>query len=223
MVFHWEEKHRLPKKTQTGLSQNSYCTVYVLQVRRLSAEKNKYAPSQIITMDETPIWSDMVSATIRLIRQARKQSRWRQLAKKICRKLREPMVVFKNAKCETSAVKKEFRRHIVVASSKNAFTRHLLAWDSFECHIERSVACSLKSNRINVVLVPGGCIPSTLRHLTRAGTSHLEPQHAPRSTTNGSLRLESTSKSKAEIWKPHLGELFCNGSLVRGLIYQPIW
>ena len=36
---------------------------YVLQVRRLSRERNKYAPSQIIAKDETPIWSDMVSAT----------------------------------------------------------------------------------------------------------------------------------------------------------------
>ena len=35
---------------------------YVLQVRRLQA-RNRYSPCNIIAMDETPVWSDMVSET----------------------------------------------------------------------------------------------------------------------------------------------------------------
>ena len=35
---------------------------FVLQVRRLSSKHN-YQPADIITMDETPVWSDMISDT----------------------------------------------------------------------------------------------------------------------------------------------------------------
>ena len=85
---------------------------------------------------------------------------------------------------KSSAMKKEYRRHAGVASSKNAwmnnelthvwvesvlgtvaFARRLLAWDSFECHIKGSVTCSLKSKRIDVVVVRSG-LPSTYRHPT---------------------------------------------------------
>ena len=36
--------------------------MYVLQVRRMQ-EKNQYSANNIIAMDETPVWSDMVSQT----------------------------------------------------------------------------------------------------------------------------------------------------------------
>ena len=79
----------------------------------------------------------------------------------------KPMVVFKGTKSETTATNKEFRRRAIVASSANAwmntelthawiesvlrpiaFACRLLAWHSFECHMEESVA-KLKSMRID--------------------------------------------------------------------------
>ena len=86
------------------------------------------------------------------------------------------MVVFKGAKREVAALKQEFQHQAVVALSANgwmdteltkmwvdsvlgsfAFNRRLLAWDSFECHMEDSITESLKSNKIDRVIVPGGC------------------------------------------------------------------
>ena len=86
------------------------------------------------------------------------------------------MVVFKGAKREVAALNEEFKRRAVVSTSVNgwmdtelthtwinsvlgafSFNRRLLAWDSFECHIEDSVTDSLKSKKIDRVIVPGGC------------------------------------------------------------------
>ena len=136
-------------------------------------------------MDKTSVWSDMVSETtvnstgnktITMKTTGHKKSgvSVRLPAKADCTKLK-PMVVFKGAKREISAMNKGFRRHAVVASSKNAwmntelthvwigsvlgsvtFTRCLLAWDSFECHTEGSVASSLKSKSIDVEVCSGG-------------------------------------------------------------------
>ena len=68
------------------------------------------------------------------------------------------MVVFRGAKREVAALNQEFKQQAVVATSANAwmdtgltevwidsvlgsfsFNRRLLAWDSFECHIEESI------------------------------------------------------------------------------------
>ena len=38
-----------------------------------------------------------------------------------------------------------------------SFGRRLLAWDSYECHMNRKVAASLKSSKIDQVIIPGGC------------------------------------------------------------------
>ena len=38
-----------------------------------------------------------------------------------------------------------------------SFTRRLLAWDSYECHIEDSANESLKAKKVDCVIVPGGC------------------------------------------------------------------
>ena len=88
----------------------------------------------------------------------------------------KPMVVFKGAKREVAALNEEFKGRAVVATSANAwldseltivwinsvlgsfsFNRRLLAWDSYECHIEDTVTEALKSKKINRVIVPGGC------------------------------------------------------------------
>ena len=158
---------------------------YIIQVRRLQ-EKQSYAPSHIIAMDETPVWCDMVSETtidatgkktITLKTTGHEKSRVSVcLAAKADGTKLKPMVVFKGAKREVAALNQEFKRRAVVATSANAwmnteltkvwidsvlgsfsFDRRLLAWDSFECHIEESIGQALQSKKIDRVIVPGGC------------------------------------------------------------------
>ena len=37
------------------------------------------------------------------------------------------------------------------------FHRRVLAWDSYECHIEDTVKMSLNTKKIDIAIVPGGC------------------------------------------------------------------
>ena len=86
------------------------------------------------------------------------------------------MVVFKGAKREVAALSQQFKFKAVVATSDNAwmnteltqvwinstlgalsFNRRLLAWDSYECHIEDSANESLKAKKVDRLIAPGGC------------------------------------------------------------------
>ena len=86
----------------------------------------------------------------------------------------KPMVVFRGGKREVAKLKEEFQHRAIVATSANgwmnteltkvwvdsvvgafAFNRRLLAWDSYECHMEDSITESLKSKKIDPVIVPG--------------------------------------------------------------------
>ena len=88
----------------------------------------------------------------------------------------KPRVVFKGAKREVTALNQEFKGPAVVATFANAwmdseltivwinsvlgsfsFNRRLLAWDSYECHIEDTITEALMSKKIDHVIVPGGC------------------------------------------------------------------
>ena len=88
----------------------------------------------------------------------------------------KPFIVFGGAKREVEALNKEFRSHCVIVSSSNAwmneefttryvetvlgklsFALRLLAWDSFECHIMDSIKKRLKDNKMDSVIIPGGC------------------------------------------------------------------
>lgn len=158
---------------------------YVIQVRRLQ-EKHKYRASDIIAMDETPVWCDMISETtidatgkksITLKTTGHEKARVSVcLAAKADGTKLKPMVVFKGGKPEVAVLKQEFQHRAVVATSANgwmdteltkvwvdsvlgafAFNRRLLAWDSYECHIEDSITESLKSKKFDRVIVPGGC------------------------------------------------------------------
>lgn len=92
---------------------------YIIQVRRLQ-EKQSYAPSHIIAMDETPVWCDMVSETtidatgkktITLKTTGHEKSRVSVcLAAKADGTKLKPMVVFKGAKKEVAALNQEFKR-----------------------------------------------------------------------------------------------------------------
>ena len=158
---------------------------YVIQVRRLQ-EKHKYSASDVIAMDETPVWCDMISETtvdtsgkktITLKSTGHEKARVSVcLAAKADGTKLKPMVVFKGGKREVAKLKQEFQHRAIVATSANgwmdaeltkvwvdsvvgafAFNRRLLAWDSYECHIGDSITESLKSKKIDPVIVPGGC------------------------------------------------------------------
>lgn len=158
---------------------------YVIHVRRLQT-KYKYNATDIIAMYETPVWCDMVSEsavdstgkkTIILKSAGHEKSRvsvW--LAAKADGTKLKPMVVFKGGKREVSVLKEEFKQRAIVATSTNgwmdgeitkvwvdsvlgafSFNRRLLAWDSYECHVEDAVTQALRSKKIDSVIVPGGC------------------------------------------------------------------
>ena len=38
-----------------------------------------------------------------------------------------------------------------------SFKPRLLRWDPYECHIEDTIKKSLATNKIDIVIVPGGC------------------------------------------------------------------
>lgn len=148
---------------------------YIIQVRQLQIKHN-YAPCNIIAMDETPVWCDMISETtvdkggiktVTLKTTGQEKSRVSVvLAAKAEGTKLKPMVVFKGAKREVAALNQEFKGRAVVATSANAwmdskltivwinsvlgsfsFNRRLLAWDSYECHIEDTITEDVKENR----------------------------------------------------------------------------
>ena len=84
--------------------------------------------------------------------------------------------VFPGAKRETKQLNEEFKNKCYVASSVNgwmnedlthdwvqgvlgkfSFSRRMLAWDSFKCHITDSIKQELAQAKIDPVIVPGGC------------------------------------------------------------------
>lgn len=85
---------------------------YIIQVRRLQIKHN-YAPCNIIAMDETPVWCDMISETtvdksgiktVTLKTTGQEKSRVSVvLAAKADGTKLKPMVVFKGAKREVAA------------------------------------------------------------------------------------------------------------------------
>ena len=116
-------------------------------------------------MDETPVWCGMLSETT--VDVTGKKS---ITLKSTGHEKARVSVVFTGAKREVAALKQEFQHRAVVASSANgwmdteltkiwvdsvlgsfAFNGRLLAWDSYECHMEDSIAESLKSKKIDRV------------------------------------------------------------------------
>ena len=88
----------------------------------------------------------------------------------------KPFIVFPGAKRESKALNDESKTKCVVASSINgwmseeltvslvkgvlgqfSFTRRMLAWDSFRCHVLDSVKQELNRAKIDPVIVPRGC------------------------------------------------------------------
>ena len=103
----------------------------VIQARRLQ-EKHKYKASDIIAIDETPVWCNMFSEigtvhatgkksiTLKSTGHERARASVCLAAKANGTKLK-PLVVFKEAKREVAALKQEFQNQAVVASSANGW------------------------------------------------------------------------------------------------------
>lgn len=137
-------------------------------------------------MDETPVWCDMISETtvnksgiktVTLKTTGHEKSRISVvLAAQADGTKLKPMVAFKGAKREVAALNQELKGRAAVATSANVWmgseltivwinsvlgsfslNRRLLAWDSYECHIEDTFTEVLTSKKINHVIVPGGC------------------------------------------------------------------
>lgn len=158
---------------------------YILQIRWQQG-KIAYHDKDIIAMDETVVWQDMVSnttvdnigeSTIRL-----KTTGHEKTKVSVClaaegdgTKLK-PFIVFPGAKRESKALNDEFKTKCAVGSSINGWmneeltvswvkgilgqfslTRRMLAWDSFRCHVLDSVKQELNCAKIDPVIVPGGC------------------------------------------------------------------
>ena len=158
---------------------------YVLRVRRLRLQHN-YKLEDIYAMDETPVWSDMVSnSTVEKVGAktvTMKSTGHEKSRVSVCLTAKgdgvklKPFIVFKGAKRDVEALNKEFHGKCVVASSENgwmntpltnnwvekvlgsfSFRQRFLAWDTYECHLEESVTTSLRKKKIDVALIPGGC------------------------------------------------------------------
>ena len=158
---------------------------YAMHVRRLS-EKFQLNNSSIIAMDETPIWSDMVSSTTVDLSGTKgvplKTTGHEKVKVSVCLAARgdgtklKLFVVFAGAKHESKALHEEYKRQCSVASSANgwmneelttrwvneivgafSFNKRLLAWDSYGAHMTESVSCHLKEISTVSVIVLGGC------------------------------------------------------------------
>ena len=158
---------------------------YILRVRRLR-EKFSYQPADMIAFDETPIWADMISnttvdvtgkKTITLKSTGHEKLRVTVgLAAKGDGTKLKPIIVFKGNIRQVQSLQKEFQSKCMIASTKNGwmdtnltnawtnsvlgqfhFRRRLLAWDTYECHLQPSVQASLKAKKIDTALIPGGC------------------------------------------------------------------
>ncbi|RMX42811.1 hypothetical protein pdam_00022497 [Pocillopora damicornis] len=121
----------------------------------------QYSQSDIIAMDKTAVWQDMLSSTtvdnvdgIKL----------------------KPFIVFPGATKETKQLNEKFKNKCYAASSVNGwmnehltrdwlqgalgkflFTCRITAWDFFKCHITESIKQELAQTKIDPVIVPGGC------------------------------------------------------------------
>ena len=103
---------------------------YVLHARRLTS-KHKYLASNIIAMDETAVWADMVANTtvddIGTRSVSLKTTGHEKVRVSVCLSAKadgtnlKPMIVFDGAKRESKALNEEFKSRFVVASSKNAW------------------------------------------------------------------------------------------------------
>ena len=106
----------------------------------------------------------------------------------------KPFIVFPGAKKETKQLNEEFKNKCSIVSPVNgwmnedltrdwvrgvsgkfSFTRRMLAWDSFKCHITDSIKQELAHAKIDPVIVLGDCT-KYIQPLTWHGISPSRPK-----------------------------------------------
>ena len=145
-----------------------------------------FKASQIYAMDETPVSQDLVGTTtvtkVGSQDVVLKSTGHEKARVSVCLTARadgtklKPFIVFKGAKREVATLNQEFRGKCILASSEDewmntplilewvqkvlgsfSFNERLLAWDSYECHMEQTVSKDLKAKKIESLIIPGGC------------------------------------------------------------------
>ncbi|KAG7269084.1 hypothetical protein CRUP_002942 [Coryphaenoides rupestris] len=140
----------------------------------------------IIAMDETAVWFDMVSPStvdkrgaksVALKTTGREKSHLTVvLAAKADGTKLKPYIVFKGAKRDVKAMQQQVPRAVIATSvngwmndtltthwllnvvGKFSFTPRVLVWDSYRCHISAATKAELKSGyNITTAVIPGGC------------------------------------------------------------------
>ena len=158
---------------------------YILNARRLF-RLHQYTPADVISMDETAVWCDMLSSTtvdkVGTKTISMKTTGHEKLKVSVCLAAKgdgtklKPLIVFKGAVKESKLLDAEFKACCRVTSSSNAwmneeltelwvdnilgsfsFRRRLLSWDTFSCHFTDKIKTKLSKNKVDVALVPGGC------------------------------------------------------------------
>ena len=147
----------------------------------------EYQLGNIIAMDETAVWNDMISNTSVEKRGAHtvhmKTTGHEKSKVTVCLTAsadgskKKPFFVFKGGKREVKRLHEEYKARCSVGTSVNGwmneelterycrevlgtFTfgrRRLLAWDTFRCHLTPEVRETLNKGKIDPVIVPGGC------------------------------------------------------------------
>ena len=161
----------LRRKTTTAQKDPSLLVdrlvAFIVHVRRLQ-KVYYYAESAIVAMDETPVWSDMISNTTVEITGSKdvpmKSTDHEKVRVSVCLAAKldstkcKPFIVFAGAKRELKSLNDEYRKKCYVTGSPNgwmneeltlrwcdealgqfSFQRCLLVWDSFEAHMTNAV------------------------------------------------------------------------------------
>ena len=136
-------------------------------------------------MDETPVLSDMVASMTVATTGRRDVSLKYTGHEKACLAAKadgsklKPYIVCRGAVCECKALQNDFKGRCIVTASANgwmnteltldwinkvvgpfAFCQRVLAWDTYTCHMEDTVAEDLKRKKVDVVFVLRGCTKS---------------------------------------------------------------
>ena len=157
----------------------------VMHARRLQRQYN-FAPHNIVAMNETAVWNDMVSETTVGATVAKdapvKYTGHEKVRVSVCLPSKldgtklKAFIVFGAAKRESNSLDGEFKRQCSVTSSSNAwmneqltlrwchevlgqstFQKRLLASDSFEAHISNEVKRKLTTSKTESLIFPGAC------------------------------------------------------------------
>uniref|UniRef100_A0A1A8MYG5 DDE-1 domain-containing protein n=1 Tax=Nothobranchius pienaari TaxID=704102 RepID=A0A1A8MYG5_9TELE len=145
----------------------------------------RISEKDIIAMDETAVWFDMVSPStidvrgtksVALKTTGHEKSRLTvALAAKADGSKLKPFIVFRGAVREVKAMQQEITRAVIATSAngwmnedltsawlktvvgKFSFHPRLLVWDAYRCHISASTKQELKPYNITTAVIPGGC------------------------------------------------------------------